>query len=132
VWGPGDLDGSNLVDLPFVLMGVEVVRQLKRLLQGIDLRDDRFLFDVIAEMRFRGEYLGDPSTKKYFRQEHLLPDLFPRESYESWAARGETEEEVAISRVKQILSTHQPSPLAEDVAAEIDRIISAAEGVLVG
>ena len=132
VWGPGDLDGSNLVDLPFVLAGAEVVRQLKRLLQGIDLRDDRFLFDVIAGMRFRGEYLGDPSTKKYFRQEHLLPDLFPRESYESWAARGETEEEVAISRVKQILSTHQPSPLAEDVAAEIDRIISAAEGVLVG
>jgi len=130
IWGPGDLDGSNLVDLPFVLLGTDLVRQVRRLLSGITFDDDHFLFDVIAAMRFQGDYLADPSTKKYFRQEHLIPDLFPRESFESWEARGQTEEEMALSRVQKILDTHKPTPLPDDVRVEIDRIIKAAENVL--
>ena len=132
VWGPGDLDGSNLVDLPYLLLGAEIVRQVKRLARGIAFDDEHFLFDVIAEMRFQGEYLGDPSTKKYFRQEHLLPKLFARESYESWEARGQSEEEMAVARVKEILRTHKPKPLPKDVGQEIERIIAAAEKALVG
>ena len=77
-------------------------------------------------MGFQGEYLGDPSTKKYFREEHLLPKIFPRESYEAWEARNQSEEQMAIERVKKILDTHEPMPLAEDVGVEIDRIIAAA------
>ncbi|MBL7163507.1 MAG: trimethylamine methyltransferase family protein [Anaerolineales bacterium] len=130
IWGPGDLDGSNLVDLPYVLVGTELVQQLKRLKRGIAFDDEHFLFDVIAKMRFQGDYLADPSTKKYFRQEHLLPNLFPRESYESWEARGQTEEEMALARVQQILKTHQPTPLPDEVGKEIDRIINAAEEAL--
>jgi trimethylamine--corrinoid protein Co-methyltransferase len=131
VWGPGDLDGANFVDLPFLIVAAEVVRQLRRLLEGINLEDERLLFDTMVKMGFQGEYLGDPSTKKYFREEHLLPGLFPRESFESWAARGQTEEQMAIARVKEILDTHQPEPLPEDVSKEIERVINAAEKALV-
>ena len=131
VWGPGDLDGANFVDLPFLIVAAEVVRRLKRLLEGIKMDEERFLFDTIVKMGFQGEYLGDPSTKKYFREEHLLAGLFPRESFESWAARGQTEEQMAIARVKEILATHQPEPLPEDVSDEIERIINAAEKALV-
>lgn len=131
VWGPGDLDGANFVDLPFLLVAAEVVRQLRRLLEGIALDEERFLFDTIVKMGFQGEYLGDPTTKKYFREEHLLPRLFPRESYESWAERGQSEEEMALDQVKEILATHIPEPLPDEVAQEIDRIVNAAEKVLV-
>jgi trimethylamine--corrinoid protein Co-methyltransferase len=131
VWGPGDLDVANFVDLPFVIVAAEVVRQLRRLLGGINLEEDRFLFDTIVEMGFQGEYLGDPSTKKHFREEHLLPSFFPRESYESWAARGQSEEEMALARVKEILATHQPEPLPEEVSKEIESVIAAAEKALV-
>jgi trimethylamine--corrinoid protein Co-methyltransferase len=130
VWGPGDLDGANFVDLPFLIVAAEVVRQLRRLLEGIKMDEERFLFDTIVKMGFQGEYLGDPSTKKYFREEHLLPGLFPRESFESWVARGQTEEEMAIARVKEILATHKPEPLPEDVSTEIDRVVNAAEKAL--
>jgi len=130
IWGPGDLDGSNLVDLPYVLLGTDLVRQVRRLLNGITFNDEHFLFDVIKAMRFQGDYLADPSTKKYFRQEHLIPDLFPRESYENWEARGQTESEMALARVQSILDTHKPTPLPEDIKVEIDRIIKAAERAL--
>ena len=146
LWGPADLDNYTTVDLAHVLLSTEAVRQINRLRQGMVLDDEHFLFDVIADMGFKGEYLGDPfhikgsadrlrstaapSTKKYFCREHLLPNLFPRESYESWQARGQTEEEMAIERVKEILRTHEPEPLPAGVVKELDRIAAAAEKAL--
>jgi trimethylamine--corrinoid protein Co-methyltransferase len=131
LWGPADLDLGTLVDLPWLLLASEVVRQIKRLIQGIALDEEHILFEVIAKMRFQGEYLGDPSTKKFFREEHLLPGLLPRESYENWLMRGQTEEEIALARVNQLLASHEPKPLEEGVMREIDRIIVAAEKVLI-
>jgi trimethylamine--corrinoid protein Co-methyltransferase len=131
LWGPADFDGATLVDLPYILLAAEALRQIGRLMEGINTDQDRFLFDVIKRMGYQGEYLGDPSTKKYFREEHLLPDLFPRESYEAWEARSQSEEEIAIEKVKEILSTHEPEPLPDEVIREIDRIYASAEEALV-
>ncbi len=131
LWGPADMDGANMVDLAYVLLSTEPIRQTARLLKGMEVNEEHLLFDVIAKMRFAGEYLADPSTKKYFRNEHLLPKIFPRESYEAWEARGQSEEQMAIEHVKEILNTHEPEPLPEDVVREIDRIYAKAEEALV-
>ncbi len=126
MWGPADFDGATLVDLPFIVLGAEAVRQIVRLQEGFAVDDEHFLLHAIRDLQFRGEYLGHPSTKKYFRQEHLLPDLFPRESYEAWEARGQTGEEIALDRVRHLLDAHEPDPLPEDVSRELDRIYVAA------
>jgi trimethylamine--corrinoid protein Co-methyltransferase len=130
MWGPADLDGATLVDLPFIVLAAEAVRQIERLMEGMTLDEEHFLFEAIAEMRFLGEYLGHPSTKRYFRQEHLLPDLFPRESYEAWESRNQSEEQLAIERVKMILDTHEPKPLPGEIRRELDRIMEAARRAL--
>jgi trimethylamine--corrinoid protein Co-methyltransferase len=131
IWGPGDLDGSNLVDLPFMYLGVDLVRQVKRLVSGINFDEDRFLTDVIAAMRFDADYLAEPSTKRFFRQEHLLPKIFPRESFETWETRGVSEEKMALAEVKRIIAAHSPEILSDDEAKEIERIVATAESVLV-
>jgi len=130
IWWPGDLDGMNLVDLPTLVTANEAVRQVNRLHQGLDIDEEHFLFEVIEKMRFRGEYLGDPSTKKFFRQEHLLPDLFPRESYEAWETRGQSDEEMAISRTKELLASYEHEPLPDEVDKELDRIMNSARKAL--
>jgi trimethylamine--corrinoid protein Co-methyltransferase len=126
-WWPSDLDGFNVIDLADVVLGREVVRQILRLKQGFTLDDEHFLSEVIEEMQFRGEYLGDPSTKRYFQEEHLLPDLFPRESYEAREAKGQSEREMAVTRVKEILAAHQPVQVEPAVKKDLDRIMTAAE-----
>jgi trimethylamine--corrinoid protein Co-methyltransferase len=126
-WWPSDLDGFNVIDLADVVLGREVVRQILRLRQGFTLDDEHFLSEVIEEMQFKGEFLGDPSTKKYFQEEHLLPDLFPRESYEAREAKGQSEREIAVTRVKEILAAHQPIQIDSDVKKALDRIMSTAE-----
>ncbi len=127
MWGVADLDGANLVDLPYIVLGAEVMRQVRRLLEGLALDEEHFLMQAIKDMDFRGDYLGHPSTKKYFRDEHLLPDLFPRESYEAWLARGESEAGMAIARVRKILSEHEREPMGSDVERELNEILAAAE-----
>lgn len=82
------------------------------------------------KMGFRADYLADPSTKKYFRQEHLLPKLYPRESYETWRARGQSEEQMALAKVKEILRIHRPEPLPPEVCKGIETIMTAAEKAL--
>ena len=131
IWGPADFDLGTLVDLPWLLIGSEVVRMIRRLLQGMAVDEEHLLFDAVEQMRFKSEYLGDPSTKRYFRQEHLLPNLFPRESYEAWEARGLSEEQMAIARVKEILRTHEPEPLPGEMLKELDRVMAAATKHLV-
>ena len=102
-----------------------------QMLKGMEINDESFLIDVITKLRFDGEYLAHLSTKKLFRDEHLLPKLFPRESYEAWESRGQSEEDVAIENVKDIIRTHDPDPLPEDVSREIDMIYASAEMALV-
>ena len=96
MWGPADLDGATMVDPAYIILATEAIHQTRRLLQGMNTDEEYFLYDVITKMGFQGEYLSDPSTKKYFREEHLLPKLFPRQSYESWEMRGESEEDIAL------------------------------------
>jgi trimethylamine--corrinoid protein Co-methyltransferase len=131
LWGIGLLDGITLLHLPHLLLATEACRQIRRLKASMTVDQEHLLFDVITKMRFQGDYLGDPSTKKFFRKEHLLPDLFPRESYESWQSRGETEEEMATERVIDILNEHNPLPLPDDVAMEVDRLMKAAHKELI-
>jgi len=131
LWGPADMDGYTMVDLAHVMLSVDLVRQINRLLKGITIDDEHFLIDAITELGFSGEYLGHPSTKKHFKNEHLLPDIFPRESYESWFSRGQTEDQMAIHRVKEILNSHEPEPLPDDVIRELGKIMNDAEKALV-
>jgi trimethylamine--corrinoid protein Co-methyltransferase len=132
LWGPADLDCYSMVDPAFLYLAVESVRQINRILEGIDLDEERFLFDAIGEIRFSGGYLGHPSTKRYFRQEHLRPSVFPRESYEAWEARARSEETLAVARVKEILSDHVPASIPGHVSQELERIVLAARKTLCG
>lgn len=131
LWGgTGLLDGITTLYLPYLLLSIETIRQARRVRAGMAMDELRYLYDAIVELGFRGEYLGHPSTKKLFRQEHLLPGLFPRQSYESWKAAGIGEEEMARSRVGEILARHVPEPLDPGPDREISRIMHHAESRL--
>lgn len=130
IYGPASLDTESLTDLPITLLGTEILRQIRRLKEGMKVDEEHLLFDTIAGMGFKADYLADPSTKKNFRQEHLLPKLYPRESYDAWRGRGQTEEQMAVAKVKEILRTHRPTPVPAEVSRELDRIMVAAEKAL--
>jgi trimethylamine--corrinoid protein Co-methyltransferase len=126
-WFPADMDGFNLMDLANVVLATEPMRQLEWLMKGMQLDDEHIMLDTMIRVGHEGSYLKEPSTKKYYKTEHLMPDLFPRETIEAWEARHQSEEELALERVRELLKNHKKKELPGEVEKEIDKIIAAAE-----
>jgi len=79
--------------------------------------------DVIAAVGPRSHFLKQKHTRKHIRDFRLSlltdqrnPDGSPRDP-----------RQVAIEEFKRISETHHPRPLPQEVLAELDRILAAAE-----
>jgi trimethylamine--corrinoid protein Co-methyltransferase len=79
--------------------------------------------DVIAKVGPRGHFLAQKHTRKRIR-DFRLPLL------EQDDADGNPRDprEVALEEFKRLYETHHPEPLPDEVLAELDRILAAAEG----
>jgi trimethylamine---corrinoid protein Co-methyltransferase len=106
----------------------------KRLLRGFQVNEDKLADSVIADIGPGGNYLTHPHTRSHFRQEQWFPsDLWTRQTYEAWEAGGElTITDRAIAKVDTILANHHPEPIDPLLDQEIDRIVEAAKGELLG
>jgi len=106
----------------------EMIGMAKRVARGIDV-DDAFLgLDTIKEVGPGGNFLSTKHTFKFFKKEHYMGDIVERRSYEAWEADGAKDYGVrAAEKVKKILETHTPEPLAEDILAKMDAIVAETE-----
>ena len=122
--GCGLMDGSMVLSLEQLLIDVETFRMCKRARQGIAVDDDKWLEDVIHRVGPGGHFLTETSTVKALREgEMYISRLGWQDSFEAWEAAGRpTVLEEAREKVGEILATHQPLPLDEDVERELDRI----------
>jgi trimethylamine--corrinoid protein Co-methyltransferase len=93
----------------------------KRLIGGIQKRDDPIALTLMRKMGHRADYLADPHTLRWFKQELYLPSsVIDRGAYDIWESDGATTAfERASRRVKELLKSYQPSPLSEDLREEL-------------
>ena len=125
--GAGELANTLAVSYEKILIDDEIIGMARRLARGIDVDPETLAFDVIKDVGPRGSFLSTPHTARHFRSEQFLPDLLVREKHDIWkAAGGRRMEERAADRALQILAAHEPQPLPEKVAAELQAICAAA------
>jgi trimethylamine--corrinoid protein Co-methyltransferase len=127
MWWPGELDGMNMVDLRGMIIGKYAADKLLRIRKGMILDEDHFMADTMVKMGFAGNYLAEPSTKKYYHAEWIKSDLFPPASWESWKESGKNVDDIVKERVAGLLAKYEPPHIAPEVIRELDRIIAAAE-----
>jgi trimethylamine--corrinoid protein Co-methyltransferase len=122
--GPGLLGGSMILCLEQLLIDAEVFRMFKRAREGIAVDDGRWLDEVIREVGPGGGFLDHRSTVAGIRGgEWYLPQIGLHDTFEAWEASGRPQLLEEMSRkVDEILATHQPLPLDEDVERELIRI----------
>lgn len=113
--------------LPQLVVDNEMIAYAKRILRGFEVGESTMAVDLIKEVGHQGNHLAQPHTVEHFRTELWMPSLFERASWDAWMDRGsESLAERAAQKVQEILDTHEPEPLDEALAREIDGIVESA------
>ncbi len=102
----------------------EMLGMVVRALEGMRVTPETLAFDVIKDVGPRGNFLGQRHTLNHIRTEHFLPRIFNRQTREDWERDGALDvREVARQRAREILASHQPEPLPEEIDKELLDII---------
>lgn len=133
------LSGQNLVhDVGYIESGItgsfeqlvtsnEVIGMAKRITKGIEITEQTLALDVIDTVGPGGHFLAQAHTLLHFRK-NWFPKLMDRNNYETWVEKGKkTLGQRANETVREILETHAPEPLPEEVKGKLEAIIERAE-----
>lgn len=118
----GYLDFGRTGSLEMIVMLNEIIDQVRRLCRGIPVNDDMLAVDIIKEVGASGNFLIHPHTLKHVRSTQWRPELISHMGYDQWHSKGCTSLlERAQKKLQQILEEHQPVPIPEDQAQEIQK-----------
>ena len=130
VVGFGSLDAALTSSLEALVIDNEIIDYALRFIEGFEVNDETLAVDVINKVGPGGIYLGEKHTLQHFR-ERWMSRLSDIDSFETWQKKGSKSiGEVAREKVKEILATHKPEPIPDDVEREISRILKRAESEL--
>jgi trimethylamine--corrinoid protein Co-methyltransferase len=137
------LDGANLIhDAGYlgqgllgnpaaIVMSDEIISYVKWVLRGFDITRETLAIDVIREVGPGGDFISTDHTYEHFRQAQWRPKLLNRDDPDTWERKGsKSYGDVLRDKARDILATHQPMPLPDDVQRQIDDIAVRAEGAL--
>jgi len=130
------LMGTNLVhDVGYLEFGLtysfdllvmcdEFIGQVRRMMEGIRVDREHLAVEAIKRVGPGGHFLQDDHTLNHFR-DNWQPDITDRTTHETWTAAGATTMgQRTKAKIKHILETHKPEPLAPEIDAEIDIILN--------
>ncbi len=122
--GAGLLGGAMILSLEQMLIDTETFRMCKQAHRGIRSGDNKWLDDVLDQVGPGGQFLDQVSTATAIHDgEWYLSKKGMIASLEEWEAAGKRElVEDSREKVNQILSSHEPLPLDEDIDRELERI----------
>jgi len=139
------LSGANLIhdvgymesgltgNLDFVTALNEFVGLTKNIMGGYDVSEETLAVDLIDEKGPGGDFLTERHTVDHFRDETWIPELLDRKDYQGWTKDGaSTLEQRAHDRVKELLKSHEPEPIAEDKIQAIEGIVDRVKGEVKG
>lgn len=124
----GYIDSGLTTSFDMLVTTDEIVGMTKRIVDGVNTDADRLAVDLIGKVGPGGNYLAEPHTLKYFKDEHWMPKLIDRRNYEGWVKSGSRSfEERANKKVKSILDRHGVVSLEESKKEEILSLIKSRE-----
>jgi trimethylamine--corrinoid protein Co-methyltransferase len=125
--GPGLLENWTVLSFEQLIIDHEMFTMMADMLRGFPVDDDSMPMDVIMEVGHEGHYMGKKHTLDHFRQ-MWQPMVTDGQPYKTWKASGsKSAVEHAREKAKEILKTHRPEPLAEDLKKELVALVADAE-----
>lgn len=128
VSGAGMLDFESCQSCGKLVIDAEIIGMAKRLIAGIEARDEPIALTLVRKLGHRADYLAQTHTLKWFKEEQYIPSaVIDRSSLDGWKRKGaRTTLERATDRVNQLLATYEPSPISDELRAELRHIATKA------
>jgi trimethylamine---corrinoid protein Co-methyltransferase len=128
IFYPGTMDHAFTVSLESLVIDHEICGMIDRILRGIVVTEETVGLDVIDKVGPGGHFLNQKHTMRHLRQEHFLPKLSDRDSYEVWNDKGRRAiDERAKEQVRKILAEHRPLPVDPALEKELRAIVKEVE-----
>jgi len=120
----GYLDFGRTGSLEMIVILDEIIDQVRRLYRGIPVNDEMLAVDVIKAVGADGNFLIQMHTLNHLRSTQWQPKLISRVGFEKWQASGSTSLlERGREKLQQILQDHQPVPIPDDQARQIQELV---------
>jgi trimethylamine---corrinoid protein Co-methyltransferase len=126
--GAGMLDFESCQSLEKLVIDAEIIGMAKRLVGGIEAREEPIALTLMRKLGHRADYLAETHTLKWFSKELYLPsDVIDRGSLDAWKRKGsKTAFQRAAERAERLVGTYQQSALSSEICAELRSITRAA------
>jgi trimethylamine--corrinoid protein Co-methyltransferase len=105
----------------------EIVSYVESVMRPIDLSDEALGLDEIEDAGPGGTFIDREHTAAHFRKELHFPKLLDRGYYQSWLDGGAAcMEDRCRERKEEILRTHTPEPVSDELSRALNEITAAA------
>jgi trimethylamine--corrinoid protein Co-methyltransferase len=133
VQGPGALETSGMLCLEQIVVDDEIANLCKRLKDGVDMSEEKDLFEDIKKVQPGGHFLAQKSTLRACRSgEFYQPVLSDRNAFERWSRLGRPDVySKAREKVEEILAAPQKDPLPDDTVGKLEEIARKADAELI-
>lgn len=125
--GAGSLMEGSVYSHAELVLDAELFESLCTMAHGTGWDDEAFAQETVNEVGPGGHFLDQDHTLAHMR-EFVRQTSMDRRSWDDWETQGRPQPpEAATARAQQILAEHEPEPLPDDVAKEVDKIMDAYE-----
>lgn len=119
----GLMDHATMISPELIVLVDEVIDMMKVIVNGIDINEDTLALDLIDIVGPAGNYLAEEHTLRHFRN-FWVPTVLDRTMSvsDSMEKRSVHCEDLLNQKTLEILETHKPDPLPDDVLQEIKKV----------
>ncbi len=126
--GMGLVASETTMSYEQLVIDNEIAGMVKRVLRGIDFRDQTLAIDLIKSVGTEGNYLAKKHTLQFAESEHWSPKILDRQFSDAWIRSGSAGlHQRAKDKALKILGEHKPLPLPNETSKGLRKIVEELE-----
>jgi len=128
IYGAGMLEAGMTFSFGQLVIDNEIAAMVKRIVNGVSLDDELMGVDLIKKVGIGNNFLTQRHTLKHLETEQVQATIIDRRMRGAWEKRGSKSLiQSANQKAAELLKTHEPKALSEDLIKELKRIVKSAE-----